>query len=406
MNHRVTCSLPHFLPRSLTPNSQSTYNRQVRFTPEINNQQFPPVHLIQCDLWEAITGEHVLPDNICNLCIPYFPSSETSSGYLEMQYYNMAKDRQSCRTLQQKIDECDTKERELITNALIPHLEELVFDPSSNYVIQKLCEYLDKDSQKKILDFFLLDIKRIVEQQSSCRVLQKFIEHTSEENVDKIFLSLKDIMIPMCSSPNGNHIIQRFIEMLPNRLDEIVNILQPHVHNLVIDNCGCRVIQKLFDKYPLSKLRPLADEVLSCAADLATNQYGNYVVQNILESGSDDDFSFLINEFQGAFYQFSIHKFASNVIEKCIRRANNEQRNAIFKEIIGEEDNFDVERIYKMVGDQFGNYVIQRIIEFGSETQQYAIYEVVHDHYDDLCKRQYAKHVIMRLNNLGYNFDE
>jgi ectoine hydroxylase-related dioxygenase (phytanoyl-CoA dioxygenase family) len=108
---------------------------------------------------------------------------------------------------------------------------------------------------------------------------------------------------------------------------------------------------------------------MQCAADLAMNQYGNYVVQNILETGPDEDVTRLIRRFVGRFYQFSMHKFASNVIEKCIRRASDVERQGIFTEIIGISGKWETGRIVRMSSDQFGNYVIQRIIEFGNEKQ-------------------------------------
>ena len=428
------------------------------------------VHLIPSDLWEAITGEHLSPQNICQLCDIAIPNTNYNSinnslnnispqinqnsvsPDLNHQYVQMARDRQGSRQLQQKIQDCSDAERSLIFAAIIPSLSDLVYDQSSNYVIQKLCEYLNnpitnnkntnnsnrnrnvytntdsgsdqensnnqldlgdnnkiindyKEYDQRFLEFFLSDIQRVVEHPNSCRVLQKYIEHTNNvENVDQIYVAVRDQLNPMCTSPNGNHIVQRFIEMLPKRVPEVVTIIKPHVSSLVIDSCGCRVVQKLFDKYNISLLRPLVDEVLTCAADLATNQYGNYVVQNILESGPDSDIEALINEFKGGFYNFSIHKFASNVIEKCIRRANPEQREEIFEEIIGDDGKFEEQRILKMVTDQFGNYVMQRIIEFGSESQQNAIYEVVYDHYAEAMKKNYARHVITRLQNLGYEF--
>lgn len=362
------------------------------------------VHLLQSDLWEAITGEKLTPASICQLFDIAIPSHDVQPNSLNIQYYAMAKDRQGSRMLQEKIQECSAVERKYIFDALIPRLPELVFDSSSNYVIQKLCEYTTPENQGAFLAFFLSDIHHVVEHQTGCRVLQKFIEHTSASDVDQIFQALKDDLVSISYSSNGNHIVQRFIEMLPHRLEEIVTVLQPHVANLVIDNCGCRVMQKMFDQYDISQLRPLVEEVLSCAADLATNQYGNYVVQNILEDGPDDDIAVLINSFAGGFYQFSIHKFASNVIEKCIRRATPEQREEIFAEIIGTPDYWENGRILKMVGDQFGNYVVQRIIEFGNEDQQNAIYEVVYDNADDLFTRNYAKHVISRLQALDFVF--
>jgi hypothetical protein len=250
----------------------------------------------------------------------------------------------------------------------------------------------------------LSDIHRIVEHQNGCRVLQRFIENATTGDVDQLFLALKTSLITLCYSANGNHIVQRFIELLPARLGEIVVELEPQVGRLVVDNCGCRVIQRLFEKYDIAELRPLVEQVMRCAGDLALNQYGNYVVQNILEAGPDEDVTRLIRAFAGKFHHFSIHKFASNVIEKCIRRASSAQRQAIFAEIVGAPGRWENDRILKMAGDQFGNYVIQRIIEFGSGLQQTAIYDVVNENYDDLAEEVYARHVISRLEDQGFRF--
>jgi hypothetical protein len=230
------------------------------------------------------------------------------------------------------------------------------------------------------------------------------MEHASEEHVDRLFRAAKPRFIQLGYSPNGNHIVQRFIVSLPSRLGEMIAELRPHVVELVGDNCGCRVIQKLFDHYTIGQLRQLVTEILGAAPDLATNQYGNYVVQTILDRGPDEDVAFLIRGFAGCFYRFSIHKFASNVIERCIRRASESQRDAIFEEIVGTEANWETERILRMVGDQFGNYVIQRIIEFGTEEQQGAVYDVVYENYEYLSQRPYARHVINKLEKHGYQF--
>jgi hypothetical protein len=363
------------------------------------------VHLIPSDLWEAITGERLSPDHICQLCDVLVPGLDAASQRsVSLQYVNLARDRAGSRFLQQRIQECAPRERKQIFDSLLPRFGELVFDPASNYVIQKLCEFPTPETQAAFLSFFLSDIHRIVEHQTACRVLQKFIEHTTQANVDQLFFVLRPSLIALCYSTNGNHIVQRFIEMLPARLAEIVASLEPQVAHLVVDNCGCRVIQRLFEQYDIGSLRPLVDQVMRCAGDLAANQYGNYVVQNILEAGPDDDITRLIAAFTGRFYQLSMHKFASNVIEKCIRRASAAQRQGIFGEIIGAQGRWETARILRMAGDQFGNYVIQRIIEFGSDLQQTAIYHVVYQNYDELAEEGYARHVISRLEDQGFNF--
>lgn len=403
-------SSSHKLARSASVGLSPVTHFQVK---QGKSQAEPPklqcCNLLSVSLWEQICGEKLNPQRLIQLQDVYLPqisgngtlspSSQTSAAYVKM-----AKDRMDCLTFQDQIEKASPQEIEVIFNSLFPQMSELVSDGSANYVIQKLCDRLTDEQQTKMLNFFLKDIQKIVDQPNGCRVLQKFIETTNTANIDKLFLALKPNFVSLCSSQNGNHIAQRFIMLIPERIPIIIETIKPRVVQLVVDNWGCRVIQKLFDQLKIEQLIPLVDEVLGCVADLAINQFGNYVVQNILSTGKPEHINALIDAFSGHFYDFSMHKFASNVIEKCIRKSNEEQRQRIFTEIIGKEGDYDEQKIYQMVSNQFGNYVIQRIIEFGTESQQGIIYEVVCDNYSKLSWCGYAKHVISCLEQLGYQF--
>ena len=373
--------------------------------PQFDGHMAPPrrVHLISSDLWEAMTGERLSPASICQILDSAIPQgdSQAAQSLQHMQYVFMAKNKQGSRMIQDRLDKGSEQERMLVLNSLLPNLNELVYDPSANFVVQKMCEYLNPEQQGVMLSFFLKQKDMVIEHPNGCRVLQKFIESTTREIVDQLFLAVKDNLVRLCFSQNGNHIVQRFVETLPHRVGEMIQILQPRVVNLVEDNYGCRVVQRLFDKFDIDQLEPLVKVVLANAVSLATNQYGNYVVQNILEAGKREHVDALIAAFRGRFYDFSIHKFASNVIEKCIRGATDEQRCEIFSEIIEPNGRIETSRILKMVGDQFGNYVIQRIIEYGTRAQIRAIYDVVDENYDLLTTTagNYAKHVVSYLNS-------
>ena len=363
-----------------------------------------PVNLITSDLWAAITGESATPDTVYHIQEVSMNLGRPPTSKLARQYTRMARDKQECRVLQQELQDGTPEQRALIFNALFSQFHELISDASANYVIQKLCEVATPEQQNQMAKYFLQTATTVVEHPNGCRVLQKFIETTDVANIDALFCALEGNLIDLCRSLNGNHIVQRFIELLPNRIDEIITILRPQVVELGVDNCGCRVVQKLFDQISIDRLRPLVEEVLTRATTLAKNQYGNYVVQSILKSGERRYVSELIRSFTGHFYEFSVHKFASNVIEKCIRGATPEQREQIFEEVIGDGTGYKSDKILQLIKDQFGNYVIQRIIEFGTEDQQNAIYNVVCEAYDELITVNYAKHVISRLEKLNYEF--
>lgn len=70
----------------------------------------------------------------------------------------------------------------------------------------------------------------------------------------------------------------------------------------------------------------------------AQDQYGNYVVQHVLEHGAAEDRSRLVAGVRGKVLQLSQHKFASNVVEKCVSHATRNERALLIDELCGFND--------------------------------------------------------------------
>lgn len=67
---------------------------------------------------------------------------------------------------------------------------------------------------------------------------------------------------------------------------------------------------------------PILDEVLTVIDDLIRDQYGNYVIQHVLSSGRASDVSAVVEFLSGDMLALSQHKFASNVVERCLEHCN------------------------------------------------------------------------------------
>lgn len=67
----------------------------------------------------------------------------------------------------------------------------------------------------------------------------------------------------------------------------------------------------------------------------------------------------------GKVFEYSCHKFASNVIEKCLIQGSKEQVSAIVLEVLGEEDEADLGNsvLVRLINDKFGNYVVQKCVD-------------------------------------------
>ena len=98
----------------------------------------------------------------------------------------------------------------------------------------------------------------------------------------------------------------------------------------------------------------------------------------------------------------SIHKFASNVIEKCLYNGTDEQKTEMINELLNKEDNVH-DSLISLVKDKFGNYVVQKMIEYAPEKSRMLIVEhIMNNHELRKKKDAFAKHVINFIEKKGY----
>ena len=150
---------------------------------------------------------------------------------------------------------------------------------------------------------------------------------------------------------NGNHVIQKIIECLPKeKLDFIIQSFQGQVMQLSTHPYGCRVIQRILEHCQDDHVNSVLEvnilpnlfypgkfasfqEIHRKSDILIADQYGNYVIQHILEHGANPDRQRVLTSVKGRIVQLSQHKFASNVIEKCVTSSSREDRVIIINEV-------------------------------------------------------------------------
>jgi pumilio RNA-binding family len=167
---------------------------------------------------------------------------------------------------------------------------------------------------------------------------------------------------------------------------------------------GCRVIQRLIEFCASSQISPLLNEVLHSCMELATDQYGNYVVQHVMEHSSrPGDRQNIMQRVCENVLSLSCHKYASNVIEKALSCGTMEERSLLLYAIIGEQGN-QHPPLLTMMRDRFGNYIVQRVIAIASGPQREALLWKLHEHMPALKKSNtYGKHIISALERAQGN---
>lgn len=324
-------------------------------------------------------------------------------------------DQYGSRFIQQRLETATSEEKDAVFKELQTDSLQLMTDVFGNYVIQKFFE-LGNQVQKSIIAKQMEgNVLRLSLQMYGCRVVQKAIEHVLTDQQALLIKELDGHVLQCVKDQNGNHVVQKAIESVPAKhIAFIFDAFQDQVFPLATHPYGCRVIQRMLEHCEPTSKRMLLAELHKVIYDLIEDQYGNYVVQHVIERGYAADKEKVMAIVCGSILAFSRHKFASNVVEKCIIYGSDDQRDRLIDEILRPQqptastatstttssDNASTEVVGVMpltimMKDQFGNYVIQKLLEVTStETQQHTrLVEAIRPLLQQLKKVSYGKHL-------------
>lgn len=279
-------------------------------------------------------------------------------------------DQHGSRFIQQKLETATSEEKQTVFDEIVPHnVLQLIQDVFGNYVIQKLFEHGTQVQKTILANTMEGHILALSLQMYGCRVVQKAVEFILPEQQGAFVKELDPHVLKCVKDANGNHVIQKLIERVaPDRLN-FVNSFRGNIYDLSTHPYGCRVLQRCFEHLPEDQTRPLMDELHKYMINLMQDQFGNYVVQFVLEQGKLHDRGQVIAKLRGQMLNMARHKFASNVCEKALVTASPEERRALVEEIMTPKAD-GVTPIVSMMKDQFANYVLQRALTVADSDQK------------------------------------
>uniref|UniRef100_A0A0D3CLG8 PUM-HD domain-containing protein n=1 Tax=Brassica oleracea var. oleracea TaxID=109376 RepID=A0A0D3CLG8_BRAOL len=153
--------------------------------------------------------------------------------------------------------------------------------------------------------------------------LSEIVGHALEvvdlEQQARMVKELDGSVLQCVHDQNGNHVIQKCIERLPQDcIQFIISSFYGKVLALSTHPYGCRVIQRVLEHIDdIETERIIMEEIMHSVCTLAQDQYGTYVIQHIIQHGKPHERSEIINKLAGQIVTMSQQKFASNVVEKC-----------------------------------------------------------------------------------------
>ena len=235
-----------------------------------------------------------------------------------------------------------------------------------------------------------------------CRVFQKALEVGSLE--ERLALSAaipSGKVLDCCLDVNANHVMQKFIEVLPSSFAEFIveAIATPFsntIARLSLHCYGCRVVQRIISRCDIEQKERVLDGVIAAVGEMITDQFGNYVVQHALEFGREVDRERIMACIsQRDLVLLSCNKFASNVVEKAVRIQSSSSR-----VLVDALCSLTAQQTLEIMRDRYGNYVIRAFLELPTYKfpELQAVKEIVQQHSSTLKKYTYGWHLVEKLH--------
>ncbi|KAL1195203.1 Pumilio-like protein 12 [Cardamine amara subsp. amara] len=312
--------------------------------------------------------------------------------------YYLAKDQHGCRFLQRKFAEKDGNDIEMIFTEIIDYISELMMDPFGNYLVQKLLEVCNEDQRMQIVHSITRKPGLLIK--ISCdmhgtRAVQKIVETAKrQEEISIIISALKLGIVTLIKNVNGNHVIQRCLTyLLPHCGKFLLESAITHCVELATDRHGCCVLQKCLCHSEGEEKHLLVAEIASNALLLSQDPFGNYVLQFVFELQLQWATFAILEQLEGNYTELSMQKCSSNVVEKCLKLADDKHRARIIRELIS------YGRLDQVMLDPYGNYVIQAALKQSKGNLHGLLVDAIKLHISSLRTNPYGKKVLSALSS-------
>jgi hypothetical protein len=293
-----------------------------------------------------------------------------SNEELAKQAYNLARYQNGCRYLQKRIENNQQLVPTLFFPNILGHIQELSNDQFGNYYIKIIIKYLPEDMIYKLIQLIHPSIPKIGTNQYGTKVLQYLIDFLTNEN-NLLFFIEKTLphVVVLINDLNGIHIIQRLICIKSNYIQLIYNKIFVNIQLIAVTRDGSNFIKKLVDFLDENNLILLINAINENLSIIITNQYGNYIIQNIIMKENLNLKFNIIETIIKNIVNFSNQKFSSNVVERCFEV--NEMKDKVIDEIL-KNNNFE-----QILLNEYGNYVIQKALIKSDQNKQHLMFKLL-----------------------------
>ncbi|KAI3900928.1 hypothetical protein MKW98_026495 [Papaver atlanticum] len=166
---------------------------------------------------------------------------------------------------------------------------------------------------------------------------------------------MKPSLFSVMSNQNGSQLVQKLCKHVHNMyMGDLYEIAVINCDKLATSEQGCFSLKAIIESIDDPLKSQLLSIIIGEAVYLSKHNYGNFVVQHVLERHTNTA-NLICNELRRHLLQLSKDKYGSNVVEKCIE---SNATDVVVSQLLS-----DCKQLVELAQDKFGNYVIQKALK-------------------------------------------
>ncbi|MCQ2816221.1 MAG: hypothetical protein MJ252_03035 [archaeon] len=346
------------------------------------------------------------------------PMNQTQGNYysyndiqMAANAVNLIKEQNGCRYIQEKINYSPSYANDVVFPYLVKsgQIINLVSDQFGNYFFQALLLILSPENFEIFLMILTKDIFKVSISPYGTRVLQVVLEIVSKnENHQQILMNafMKVNLIIIIEDPYGNHIIQKYLQIITDEKKKnfIFETIENNFLEITNSKYGVCVVQKCLISNNKNTHKDQIIHLLIQNINLVFyDQFGSYAIQFVLTSGKVDlsPFGPLFEYIKTNIEKICVQRYSANVIEKCFESENDAIKNVIASYLVQNKH-----CLVDLLLDKFGNYVIQKCLLKVKGELYFKMLEIIYGGIDTIKRAPYGHNLLTKLMNKHQEFKD
>ena len=277
-------------------------------------------------------------------------------------------------------------------------LPDLLKDNYANYFCKKFFDCLNQKDRIEYLTIIQNDLGILAIDVTATYPIQGIIEQlgsNAEKNI--IYLGIKDYINIFCYNIYGTHVLEKILSYFEDKfIQEIIDFVYSNFLDLAYHINGICIVKKLILMTHKKELHEkIKKKIYENTLNLIVHQYGNYVIQVIMENWEDNELEDIINLCKDKYLFLSNQKYSSNAVERIIEKSK-ENLEYYINQICCESNLFEV------IKNNFGNYVIQKAVKLSSGKIQEKLIKEIMKNLDKLEDKKIINKWKMIISNTNF----